>query len=214
VESSYWNAFYDKQQLDLLAPSSFALACLERLSKGARLLELGCGNGRDALFFADRGLRVIACDQSDVAVSALSRQVAEARHFDHRPQFVAGDFTRLPEDWAGTLDVVYSRFTLHAITREECSRALGWAKRALRPGGELFIEARSVKGSLYGKGQPVEGERDAFIYDGHYRRFLRIEELLSEVQGLGFAVTQVTESAGLAVYKDDDPVVIRLVATR
>src|SRR5262245_8051610 len=63
-EDAYWNAFYRDRHADLEAPSSFATHVLSKLGAGALLFELGCGNGRDALFFASKGLRVVACDRS------------------------------------------------------------------------------------------------------------------------------------------------------
>ncbi len=81
------------------------------------------------------------------------------------------------------------------------------------PGGLLLIEVRSVKDKMCGKGTPVEGEKDAWIYT-HYRRFIRQNELLAELLSLGFKIDYVIESDGLAIYKDDDPVVIRVHARK
>jgi hypothetical protein len=118
----------------------------------------------------------------------------------------------LDDRHAGDLDAVYMRFVLHAVTQEVASAGLRWASRNLRPGGRLFAEARSVRGSLYGKGRPAG--RDAFIQDGHYRRFIRADELRDEIVGTGFRVGEMVEARGLAVRDGDDPVVIRAFATR
>lgn len=211
MDRTYWDGFYRAANPDIQGPTTFAEWCLPRLPPGARLVELGCGNGRDAVFFAEKGLSVVACDQSDVAISALDARPQNAR-YTHRPAFRAGDFTCLPDGCFGPVDAVYSRFTLHAVTRAEASAALAWAAKNLRPGGLLLVEVRSVLGSLYGLGEPRE--QDAFVYDGHYRRFVRKDELLAEVTALGLAIDEVIEAAGLAVHKADDPVVIRLVASR
>jgi hypothetical protein len=89
---------------------------------------------------------------------------------------------------------------------------LRWASRNLRPGGRLFVEVRSVRGSLYLKGRPAG--RDSFIQDGHYRRFIRADELRDEIVGIGFRVDELVEAGGLAVRDDDDPILIRVFATR
>jgi SAM-dependent methyltransferase len=213
-EDAYWNAFYAGRHPDIENPSSFARLVLTKLEPGARMFELGCGNGRDALFFAQQGVRMTACDRSAVAIKLLNER-PDLASFPHRPRFIEADFARLTDVHDAThepLDAVYSRFTLHAIPADIQSAALRWAADHLRPGGQLLVEVRSVKGSLYGKGEQVE--RDAFIHDGHYRRFLRLEELTAEVEGLGLEVVEATEAAGVAVYKDDDPVVIRLTARK
>ena len=55
---------------------------------------------------------------------------------------------------------------------------------------------------------------DAYIHDGHYRRFVRAEELTAELEALGFAIDQLVESDGMATFGSDDPVVVRAVASR
>ena len=215
AENAYWNRFYSQAHQELEAPSSFALHVADDLGlvkSGSRLFELGCGNGRDALFFASRGVRVTGCDRSQVAVDKL-RARPDLERFEHEPQFVVADFLELEHAYRGPAPtVVYSRFTLHAVPSKVQAAALGWARRKLAPGGKLLIEVRSVNGSLYGKGSQVD--RDAFLHDGHYRRFVRMDELTSELTTLGFSIDSAIESSGVAVYRDDDPVVIRLVATQ
>jgi len=209
TDRPYWDAFYRAAHPDLEVPSTFATWCLPMFPPHARLVEFGCGNGRDANFFAQSGIDVIACDQSSVAIEALvARQKKELR--GNNPLFVHGDFARFEDGRFGSLDVVYSRFTLHAVTKTEASAALAWAAKNLRAGGLLAVEVRSVKGDLYGRGEPRE--RDAFVYNGHYRRFVRLDELRAELSTLGFAIQNAIESAGLAVHNNDDPVVIRVIA--
>lgn len=210
--SDYWDSYYRRMHPELAEPSTFAVACCERLPVASTIFELGCGNGRDALYFARRGHVVTGCDASHVAIDALRDHVAGNGLLTPAPTFVHLSFEALNGHRPPALDVVYSRFTLHAVSRSVASSALGWATTSLPPGGRLFVEARSVQGSLYGHGEPL-GD-DAFFHDGHYRRFIRRSELEEELRGLGFRVDEVVEADGLAPYGADDPVVIRLFATR
>ena len=104
------------------------------------------------------------------------------------------------------------RFVPHAVTADVASAGLAWASRNLKVGGRLFVEARSVRGSLYGKGIPAG--RDRFIYEGHYRRFIRADELSEEIVAVGFRVDELVEADGMAIRGSDNPVVIRAFATR
>lgn len=210
ADSAYWDEYYSHRHPDITGASTFAQFSAERMGSVSTLYELGCGNGRDALYFAHLGHRVFACDRSHVAIEQIERTVA-VQSFRHRPTLVVGEMGKLP-DLPDPLDVVYSRFSLHAVTAEEASVALRWSHRNLAPGGRLFAEARSVLGSLFGLG--VEVARDTFLYDEHTRRFLRREELVAELEQIGFAIHECIESDGLAVYKDDDPVVIRVIAVK
>lgn len=211
ADHPYWDAFYRAAHPEIGGPTTFAMWCLPLFPQQARLVEFGCGNGRDAVFFAQSGFDVIACDQSAVAIETLAQEHSH-ESIKKSLTFFRGDFTRLDQEQFGPVDVVYSRFTLHAITQAEATSALAWAAANLRPQGLLALEVRSVKGDLYGRGEPRE--RDAFVYNGHYRRFVRLDELVAELTRLGFTLQHTIESAGLAVHQNDDPVVIRVIAQR
>ncbi len=56
VDVPYWNQYYKKGE----APSegsTFAASVLCHIDKEHDLLELGCGNGRDAFFFSRNGVK-------------------------------------------------------------------------------------------------------------------------------------------------------------
>ena len=206
----YWDHFYEQPHPDLATPSSFAEACVVLLSPGDSVFELGCGNGRDALYLARSGFRVFASDPSHTALADV-RSRMDSEPFIHAPQLIARPMDDLDDRHAGELDAVYARFVLHAVTAHVATTGLRWAARNLRPGGRLLLEARSVLGSLYGRGQPAG--RDAFVHDGHYRRFIRADELQDELLRIGFRIDNLVEASGVAVRADDDPVVIRVFAT-
>ena len=61
----YWNKYYRLKKSPLL-PSNFAKYCKKKyLKKNKSLLEIGCGNGRDAFFFYKNNLNVTAIDKSE-----------------------------------------------------------------------------------------------------------------------------------------------------
>ena len=66
ADASYWREHYAKSAGKLLPPSPFAQRVLSRLQPKAhqRILEIGCGSGRDARFFASHQLDVTALDLS------------------------------------------------------------------------------------------------------------------------------------------------------
>lgn len=207
----YWDRFYDEEHPDLAEPTSFARYCAKYLRPSAVIFEIGCGNGRDALFFARVQMRVLASDASHVAIDHLREQAAR-KEWGYLPRFIARPMQALDDRHAGDIDAVYLRFVLHAVDANVAARGLAWVARNVRVGGLVFIEVRSVLGSLYGKGESAG--RDAFAYDGHYRRFVRKTELTDELESFGFQLLEVIESDGLAIHGNDDPVVIRIIARR
>lgn len=85
----YWNRYY-QDGLCPMDPSPFARYAATLVEPGRTLVDLGCGNGRDALYFASLGLSVIAIDLSDTAIQTLRERGGD------NPRFLCGDFINAP----------------------------------------------------------------------------------------------------------------------
>jgi len=105
--------------------------------KGARVLDLGCGSGDDALYLAGLGVHVLAVD---VAPGMIETARAKAAHlgigasvvrFDVRP---AEDLGALE---AGSLDGAYSNFG--ALNCADLGAVGEGLARALRPGAPVVL---------------------------------------------------------------------------
>lgn len=201
----YWNQYYNNR-ICSTEPSPFAQYVSTLVEPGKTLVDLGCGNGRDALFFAGQGLQVLAIDLSGSAIDQLNQMPVE------NARFLCGDFIASDVHQPEIYDYAYSRFTIHAINQKQERMLLGSMARALKPGGKFFIEVRSVHDPLYGKGEALE--RNAFFYDNHYRRFLVLDELTEALRQAGFRIEYAREQTGFAPYGNDDPPVIRVVAVK
>ncbi|MBP7949226.1 MAG: class I SAM-dependent methyltransferase [Verrucomicrobiales bacterium] len=195
MDSAYWNAFY--RNTSLHSPSNFATFCSTYLVPGMSIADLGCGSGRDSVYFAHQGLNVTGVDSSEVAIAKLTE------HGIRRCEFLCRDFTLLGEM---PRDCGYLRWSLHAITRDSQERVLRWLGANVR---HLFIECRSVNDAMYGQGTQVGP--DEFV-TSHYRRFIRKEELERDAAAVGFDILSCEESLGWSRVDDDNPSLIRLVA--
>lgn len=172
-----------------------------------RLIELGCGNGRDSLYFAKCDLSVLGVDQCENVVEFLNA------HFkSENLRFLSGDFTALA-DFEERFDAVYSRFTLHSITQTQQDKLFAWIVRNLKSGGVLAIEARGLKNSLFQKGEAVPNEPNAFIYENHYRRFVDIAALCEALKRLNFSLNFAKEEQNFAPFKDENDYFFRIIAT-
>lgn len=206
---NYWNQYYNSGKAPIEA-SNFAEYVLKNyLKPSCRLLELGCGNGRDSLYFGANGIQVIGIDSSEQVISQLKNSSEE------NVLFVCDDFTKTNVLYQQQFDYCYSRFTLHAISLRQEEYVLRNVWDSLKKGensGFFFIEVRSVNDDIYGKGEKVA--EDSYIFDGHFRRFIRREELEERLRGNGFEIVTSEEKKGFAVYKTQDPLVIRIVAKK
>lgn len=203
--TAYWDQYY-KNKVCSEQPSPFAQWVSTLVDPGHSMVELGCGNGRDAVFFAGRGMEITALDLSQQAISDLqSRNIPNAT-------FRCEDFVNTEVHQPEQFHYAYSRFTIHSINHNQEQVLLKNIFRALKPGGKFFIEVRGIHDPLYGKGQALE--RNAFFYDFHYRRFIVMEELINSLYQHGYRVDYAQERTGFAPYGDSNPEVIRIVAVK
>jgi SAM-dependent methyltransferase len=132
---AYWDARY--AQSDRIwsgEPNTVLVAEITDLEPG-RALDLGCGEGGDAIWLARQGWRVTATDVSRVVLDRAARYAAAAEvadRIDWQWHDLAVSFP------AGTFDLVSAHF-LHShleMPREEILRT---AAAAVAPGGVLLI---------------------------------------------------------------------------
>lgn len=74
---AYWNHFYEKVIKEIQEPSDFARFVLHYLQSGKRLMDIGCGNGRDSLYFARNQILVTGVDASETAINQLQKYEIE-----------------------------------------------------------------------------------------------------------------------------------------
>ncbi len=206
ITEVYWADYYAHN--GHADASSFARFVDERLgSTSGTVIDVGCGDGRDSIYFATRGRTVVGLDRAGVAIEHARTKAADA-HLD-RARFVVCDLAdgeALAEALRAEHErpvVFYSRFVLHAIDAPT-QRALQDAIDARARSGDLFaVEFRTDKDEARVKTHPH-----------HYRRYQNASEFLADLRERGWVVDYDVESAGLAPWGDEDPVLCRAVARR
>lgn len=197
----HWAEFYSGATVPS-NPSPFAEFVSSRIKKLSRILEIGCGNGRDASFFARNGHKVTAIDLSDVAIQKCIEE-----HKSLGITFISGTLD-LPSSAIGDgFDVLYSRFVIHAMPVEEEIAMLNSDFRSLSSGGTIHIECRSINDPLVREGEILSPTERIH---GHYRRFIILDELKNRLIKAGFHIVNSIESDRLAVFGSENPVVIRI----
>lgn len=205
-DNKYWNDFYREKHMDIDSNTLFSEYIFNNwIGKRKSVLECGCGNGRDSLYFGKRGLCVVGVDASKAAIDHIRKDTPNCK-------FICGDFINSVNVYEQKYDVCYSRFTIHAISLEQELVLINNVYNNLNLNGLFCIEVRSVHDELYGKGIGVG--KDSFIYNNHYRRFIKMEELLTRLINVGFGIKYAEENTGFAPFEDTDPQIIRIVACK
>jgi len=154
-----------------LTPSLFAQDFRKELSLYAfytSVLEIGCGNGRDSIFFARGGLNVTAID---VAPSAIKLAQENAEKAEVSIDFKVANAEKLPFD-DGQFESVFSLSVLHAT---DLQKSMPEVNRVLKTDGLAFVY-------IYGDTQFADGKREEVITEDGY---------LGLVKGLNFTVLDI-----------------------
>lgn len=129
------------------APNDFIAAHAGALPEGP-VLELAAGEGRNAVFLAERGHPVTAVDLSSVGLQKAQRLAAERGVQIETVVANLADFDLGEARWAGVVSVFCH------LPPPLRAQVLGQVARALRPGGVLLLEAYAPAQLALGTGGP------------------------------------------------------------
>lgn len=132
-----------------------ALAAFARQLAGRRrVLDLGCGPGRDLTFLSELGCRPVGLDRS-------AGMLAQARLLLPRACLVAADM-RQPPFAPGSFDGVWACASLLHLRREQLSLALAHVAQLLRPNGVVYLAMKAGHGQRWIVSQ--EGQRAFYTF--------------------------------------------------
>ena len=171
IASKYHRRY--KQYSEFLLRSSREF--IKLLPKNAKILDVGCGPGRDAKFFLNQGFEVVAIDFSNEMLK-IAKKVAP------KVKFIRSDFRnlKLPKN---SFDGIWSYFSLLHLKRGEMHSLLSSLNKILKNNGILFIATQE------GKGEVIEPEN----LDNHYqiyKTFYSKEELSQLVKKSKFKIIE------------------------
>lgn len=203
----YWNSFYEKTFKKRNIPSQFAVFVANELTNFDWVIDLGCGNGRDSLFFHDAGYGVIGVDGSKTAILKSQELIKQSQYQDVSADFYCEKINTLNcnknflTQTKGLSKIIYSRFFLHAITETEEDAFLDLCQEISIPGDTLALEFRTT-----------QDEDRAKVTAEHYRRFIEPSVLFEKVLKSGsWRMIYTSEGTGYAKYHHDDAYVCRVL---
>lgn len=154
-----------------------------RFTPGMRVLDAGCGGGRNLAYFLRAGFEAYAVDSAPRAVEAVRRLAAEVDPGLPPDRFREEPVERMSFADA-SFDAVLSSAVLHFARDEAHFHAmLAEMWRVLRPGGIFFARLASDIG-IEGRVRPLGGRRFA-LPDGTDRFLVDEAMLLRAGEGLG-----------------------------
>jgi ubiquinone/menaquinone biosynthesis C-methylase UbiE len=135
------------------------------------ILDLGCGSGRDSIFFTKKGFDVIALD-----VFVDDKQQEKLKRFDIK--FLKEDIKNIKFK-TNSFDVIYAHLSLHYFNDKTTDKIFNNLYNILKPGGYIFVKCKSTTDPYFGQGKKIEEN----YYDfGHKRYFFTKEYMIGKLK--------------------------------
>lgn len=149
------------------------LNALPQPSHCGPILELGSGQGFDAMAIAAAGYTVEALEFSSVAVGISRRNLAarDELHINYLCRDIAQPLPYPRETFSG----IFSYLSLHYFNTLDTKKVFAEITRVAAPSSVFSFAVRSVEDPLFTKGRQL----DHHLYDckGHVRHFFDLEEI-------------------------------------
>ena len=128
------------------------------------IIDLGCGKGNNALYLTERKFKVIACDQSQVAIELINTYVPQAatKVFDINKG--------LPFDSASA-KIIIADLSLHYFSWSDTEKIISDIQRVLLPEGYLLARLNSTNDTEHFAGQGTLIEDNYYGVNGTHKRF-------------------------------------------
>ncbi|MBP6945818.1 MAG: class I SAM-dependent methyltransferase [Candidatus Pacebacteria bacterium] len=159
-DKKYWKGAWKKSSTHIPNPFAKRAYVLMEKKNVKRVLDLGCGDGRDSLYFARQGITVEAFDFSESGIESLKKK---------NPSIKAhiGDIRNLPFK-KNSFDAIYAHLSLHYFSDSETEKIFSKIHAMLKKDGLLFVKCKSTDDLLFGKGKKIA---ENTYRSGHVRHF-------------------------------------------
>lgn len=150
-----------------------------RFKPGMRILDAGCGEGRNLQWFIKNNFDVWGCDQNPSAIKMLQYVARSLNPQFDKNRFLITSVEELPFP-NNMFDAVICNAVLHFAENEKQFKTM-WSQlyRALKPGGILFIRMTSSFGME--EEECTETAEGKFLLPDGSLRFLLNKEILSQL---------------------------------
>lgn len=157
------------------------------LPKGARILEVGCGNGKNLSALLNKGWEVYAIDVAPSAVKIAKERVE--KEYQASAHLSVGDASNLAfKD--GFFDAVFLFHVLGHLSEEDRKLAVKEAFRVLKKGGKCYFREFGITDYRFGKG--VEVEKNTFRKGTNvWVHYFEEKEVKESFETEGFKVLKV-----------------------
>ena len=151
----------------------------DRFSKEMRILDAGCGEGRNTVYFIQEGYQLFGIDNNPLAIKMARMQASTISPGYDVLRFQTANAEEIPFH-QHAFDAVISSAVLHfAKDTGHFHQMVDEIIRVLKPNGMLFLRMTTGFGGILDQSSPVENGR--YLLPDGSKRFVLTEELMEEI---------------------------------
>ncbi|MGB9681565.1 MAG: class I SAM-dependent methyltransferase [bacterium] len=139
-----WDIINDKRWMNP-ADELYPVAIRWKEDGIKRVLDLGCGIGRNSIFLSQMGFEVYACDLSESGIDRLNRTIKER---GLSIVTTIADMHSLPYE-SKYFDALLAFYVIYHTDKEGIKEVISEIYRVLKDGGEAFLTFNSKKGASF-----------------------------------------------------------------
>tara|TARA_B100000989_G_scaffold296147_1_gene278747 strand:+ start:33907 stop:34542 length:636 start_codon:yes stop_codon:yes gene_type:complete len=204
----YWDRYYKKERL-ISNSSSFAKYLIKKkiLKKNSKILELGCGNGRDSFYFSYYAKAILAIDKSGQIIKKnnIKLKKKKIKNLQFKQMDLAKKNLQLK---IKDFNVVYARFFFHAINVQTENNILKNIIKKMIKNSLFILEFRTVLDNMFNKGKKISKFEN---FTNHYRRYIEVQNFKKKFIKKSFKLLYLKQGKNLSIYKKDNPHLCRII---
>jgi len=154
-----WDKFYNEEKIiktfgktmfDYSKPDSDIVELVKvfKKEKVKKILDLGCGSGRNCRFLSSKGFAVVGMDISKAAIK-------QARNEGGEIEYLVADMKKIPF-LTDSFDALVSTQTIFHDRLQEIKQTINEIGRVVKNKGLIFITLQPVKGNKHRMGERLE----------------------------------------------------------
>ena len=199
---NYWEKFYqNNHDLKIInRGSSFSRYVLKQIKNYQFIIDLGCGNGRDSIFFNSYGKKVIGVDQCNEVIKLNKKKFKKKNlkfiHLDVCNNLSEKIKIKKPKCF-------YSRFLIHSLKPSLIKSHISQISKIFNNNDVLFMEYRCF-----------EDKTKTKTFNDHYRNFMKTNDIENILIKNKLKSSYVEKGLGFAKFKKENPFVARHTVIR
>ena len=180
-----WSRQYDDDRNATRDLDAFVLRQAPLHLAGARVLEVGCGTGKNSAWLVSQARELIALDFSPGMLDVARRRVRASN-----ARFIEHDVTRSWPAETGSVDIVVGNLVLEHV--RDLAPVFREASRVLRAGGQLFVcELHPYRQLRGGQAHFVDVHTDETVHVAAFRH--TASEYVTDAHAAGFILRALGE---------------------